>query len=349
MKHLIALVALSMSTSAFPAVIGLNVAQWDGKFDTAGQGFTKELGAQSLRLAYDHGDYNFGVEWASRNGKSVLFMLGYGAGLDVETASGRQAYADRSATLAATYGTKVKYYEVWNEWNGGFGLGCEWGQAGTACVDAAMYTDLLCRTYKAIKAAQPTAIVIGGATAGVDTNFISGMLDAGAGNCMDMVSAHPYVFMETAYSVPANAPAYQGVTKFVQAITAIHNLVKTKTGKVMKVVVSEDGRTDGGNSANRQRVAAYLKQLYAKAQTISFLEGIWWYELEDVASHAQGHGLLSGNNVRKPAFYAYKALPKVSEAKGDLTQLKTLSALQRLLAAQRRYFGALNEKRHAQP
>ncbi len=100
-------------------VVGLSTAQQQGSFDAAGQAFTKELGAHSVRVGYNHGDHNFGVNWAAENGVGVLFFLGYSQGCNPKTASGRQCYADRSAGLAQKYGNKVQYYEVWNEWNGG--------------------------------------------------------------------------------------------------------------------------------------------------------------------------------------------------------------------------------------
>ncbi len=148
-------------------VVGLNVQQHLGTFDAAGQAFTQELGAHSIRIAYGHGDHDFGVNWAAQRGIKVLFFLGYGKGCNPKTASGRQCYANRSAALAQAYGSEVQYYEVWNEWNGGLGLGKLPGCLPT-CEDAVMYTDLLCRTYRAIKAVRPSAKIVGGVTAGTD-------------------------------------------------------------------------------------------------------------------------------------------------------------------------------------
>ena len=269
-------------------------------FDAAGQAFTRELGAHSIRLAYDHGDYDFGVNWAAQNGKSVLFSLGYGEGLIVKTASGRQAYADRSADLAWKYGSKIEYYQVWNEWNGGFGLACDWKQP--PCNDAAMYTDLLCKTYEAIKAVRPNAKVAGGVVAGANEKFITGMLDAGAGDCMDVLDLHLYVYRQSwPGHVAANAPASVGVDKFIQVIKARQNLVRAKTGRTIPILVCEAGF----HGANEQLGADYITELYRRSSTVPFLEGIWWYQLEDAGKG--GFGLLRSNNTKKPAFAAYKA------------------------------------------
>ena len=200
-----------------PFVVGIGPQQYSGAFDAAGQAFTKELGVHSLRLAFNHGDADFGVNWAAQNGIGVLYMLGYGVGCDARTVSGRQCYADRSAGLAQKYGNKVQYYEVWNEWNGIFGPFGGWRE-NQAIPAVAAYTDLLCQTYKAVKAVQPNAKVVGGVTAGTGTSFIRNMLDGGAGNCMDVVSVHPYPFSEhSEFNVPYNSSATVMANKFIGA------------------------------------------------------------------------------------------------------------------------------------
>jgi len=303
---ILSMTACTSSTPRLPPgqpVVGLNVQQHAGTFDAAGQAFTKELGAHSIRLGYNHGNHNFGINWAAQNGKSVVFMLGYGVGCNAKTASGRQCYADRSAQLVQTYGSKVKYYEVWNEWNGGFGLGCNWKEP--PCNDAAMYTDLLCRTYNAIKAVRPSAIVVGGSVAGANERFVRGMLDAGAGDCMDMLSVHLYIYRQGwPGHVPSDAPASVGVDRFIEVINARENLVRAKTGRTIPILVSEAGF----HGANEQLGADYITELYKRAQTVPFLEGIWWFQLADARKGK--FGLLRNNNIKKPSFAAFQVAAK---------------------------------------
>jgi len=85
--------------------------------------------------------------------------------------------------------------EVWNEMN----IDREW-TAGR--IDPASYTDLLARSYNAIKAANPVTLVISGAPAptgffggcsgaGCDDNlYLAGMAAAGAARYMDCVGIH---------------------------------------------------------------------------------------------------------------------------------------------------------------
>ncbi len=285
--------------SAF--VVGLAPQQHTGGLDAAGQGFLKELGVHSLRIGYEHGDHDFGINWAAQNGMGVILMLGYGRECDVTTESGRQCYADRSAKLTQKYGDKVKYYEVWNEWNGGFGLG-KLGWNKPPANDAAMYTDLLRKTYKAIKAVRPRAIVVGGSLAGANEAFLRGMLDAGAGDCMDRLAIHLYVYRQGwPEHVAADAAGSVGADKFIQIVIERENLVKQKTGRTIPILVTEVGF----HGANEQLGAEYLTELYKRARKTPFLEGIWWYQLRD--ANKGTFGLLRKDNTKKPAFAAFQA------------------------------------------
>ena len=105
-----------------------------------------------------------------------------------------QTYADYVGAFAAHNKGKVKAIEVWNEQN----LWYEWGHEP---LNAGRYVDLLCRAYRAIKAADPGMIVLAGAptptgvndgsTAIDDVAYLQQMYAAGAKNCFDGIGAHP--------------------------------------------------------------------------------------------------------------------------------------------------------------
>jgi hypothetical protein len=105
-----------------------------------------------------------------------------------------QKYADYVGAFAAHNRGKVQAIEVWNEQN----LWYEWGREP---LDPARYVDLLCRSYRAIKAADPNMAVIAGAltptgvndgsTAIDDVAYLQRMYAAGAKNCLDGVGSHP--------------------------------------------------------------------------------------------------------------------------------------------------------------
>ncbi len=105
-----------------------------------------------------------------------------------------QDFVNYAVTVAERYRGRIRAYQVWNEPN----IYPEWGEQN---VDAAAYTDLLCRTYEALKAVDPTIIVISGALAPTaaldgrnltDVAFLQQMYDAGAGACFDVLAVNGY-------------------------------------------------------------------------------------------------------------------------------------------------------------
>ncbi len=105
-----------------------------------------------------------------------------------------QDFVNFAAAVAERYKGRIYTYQVWNEPN----IYPEWGEQS---VNPEAYTELLCRTYKALKAVDPEIVVINGAMAptisltGRDLNdfiFLQRMYDAGAGDCFDIVSVQGY-------------------------------------------------------------------------------------------------------------------------------------------------------------
>lgn len=122
--------------------------------------------------------------WAQPEGA----MPGYAPPADL------QDFANFAGILAGRYQGRIRYYQIWNEPN----IYPEWGDQP---VNPEAYTDLLCRTYQAIKAADPGAVVLSGALAptidlsGINLNdfiFLQRMYDAGAGECFDILGAQGY-------------------------------------------------------------------------------------------------------------------------------------------------------------
>ena len=79
---------------------------------------------------------------------------------------------------------KVSAYEIWNE--------PDIKYFNTKDATAADYTEMLKAAYRTIKNNDPDVTVLGGAIA-FETNFIDGMMKAGAGDYMDGLSVHYYL------------------------------------------------------------------------------------------------------------------------------------------------------------
>ncbi len=116
-------------------------------------------------------------------------------------------FAQFLSALATRYRGRVAAYEIWNEPN----LGYEWGNQPP---DPAAYTALLQTAYRAIKTADPAALVVSGGlapTAGddfpaamSDLDFLAGMYAAGVQGSFDALGSHLYTFGQSPDAVSAN-------------------------------------------------------------------------------------------------------------------------------------------------
>lgn len=324
------------------ALKGLNIQAHTGTFnDAAERALVLDLGAKAIRLGFGHGRTLAAItadaDWAVANNKEVLFMLGYSEGCDISTATGRQCYADRSASLATGFGTKVKYYQVWNEWNGGLGLGCNqslpktdakvrncWAAvnpSAATCItancsprtvqnenvilttDTNIYKDLLCRTNTAIKAVVPAAIVTAPVTAGPDPGFLDRLLQkAGAGACFDYLDVHPYA----AALGGLNLTPVAAVDRFAAQLANLRSIMITRLGSAKSMIVTEEG-IQAYDTATQTRQAGYITELYRRANNMPGLVGIWWFAFKDNVDGQ--YGLVRTDNTKKPGYTAYKAAP----------------------------------------
>lgn len=129
-------------------------------------------------------------------------------------------FAKFAAAAATRYKGKVSAYEVWNEPNAAIFY--------SPTPNAAGYVAILKASYAAIKAADPTATVIGGVIASVpytsgttatnSVDFVAQMYAAGAAGYFDALSYHPYQYgLAFSTGMPVeNSPIDQ-----VQAIRAL--------------------------------------------------------------------------------------------------------------------------------
>ncbi len=106
-----------------------------------------------------------------------------------------QDYVNYAVAVATRYKGKITYYQIWNEPN----IYPEWGEQ---FADPVAYTDMLCRTYRALKQVDPNIVVISAAIAPTisldgfmgyqDVVYLQNMYDAGAGECFDVLAAQGY-------------------------------------------------------------------------------------------------------------------------------------------------------------
>lgn len=141
----------------------------------------------------EKGVYTFGfdgyIDSAIRSGLEPLVIFSYGnklydGGGAPETDEAIKAFTNYAKALAEHLKGKVKYFEVWNEWNGGMG--------NEKLLDAKAYVKVLKAVNEAVKTVNPDAYIVGGASVLADYGWVEEMLKAGGGAYMDAYSYHPY-------------------------------------------------------------------------------------------------------------------------------------------------------------
>lgn len=106
-----------------------------------------------------------------------------------------QDFVNYATAVAQRYKGRIHHYQIWNEPN----IYPEWGEN---FADPVAYTDMLCRTYAALKAVDPSIVVVSAAIAPTisldgfmgyqDLAYLQRMYDSGAAACFDVMAAQAY-------------------------------------------------------------------------------------------------------------------------------------------------------------
>ncbi|MEU0495632.1 cellulase family glycosylhydrolase [Mycobacterium sp. NPDC006124] len=186
-------------------------------------------------------------------------------------------YADFAAAVASRYAGKVSAYEVWNEPN----IQTFWAPQP----DANAYTALLKAAYGAIKAADPSATVIGGVlTSTLDfgslaTNpvrFIQEMYAAGAQGYFDALSFHPYQY-STKFSDGLNLPESP-----LNQLNAIRALMAANGDAAKQVWATEYGLPT--SVVTQEQQAAYIADILSAWKSAAGGGPIFIYTTRDAAT-----------------------------------------------------------------
>lgn len=181
----------------------------------------------------------------------------------------------------------ITHWEIWNEPN----LGIFW----KPIPDAQGYARLLAVSNKAIHNIDPKAVIVGGAFSCTPEDFADAVYKAGAKNCFDILSAHPY-----------------GPVSELRAKTdAIIGFLTEHQDAGKPIWYTEYGFETGSNSGNNvNRVteadqAVYLKQAY-ELFSQNIVPAIFWIGLRDEEGFT--YGILDKDFREKPAFGVLKNL-----------------------------------------
>ncbi|MFJ5444676.1 hypothetical protein ACIKP9_00385 [Methylobacillus methanolivorans] len=251
------------------------------------------------------------INWEETN---PLIILNYGnqfydSNRQPYTNEGRQAFVRYADYVSKRYSTQVFGFEIWNEWNIGFGNA---DRQINRYGDPEQYYLLVKEVSTVVKKNAPSAKVLCGAVTDLDSAWIEKTLKLGIMKYCDGYSLHPYNF-----SIGKNAVPYHAFS-WVDYIWRL--MIKYNSSGEKKIYITELGWPNHtekyGISADL--AAAYLAQSFIMAKSREYIGGLWWYELVDSGLNAKekehNFGLVNHTFGAKQAFNAFHNI--VSKLKG---------------------------------
>ncbi len=218
-----------------------------------------------------------------------------------------------AAPLARRYAGRVQSWEVWNEpdepefWH-------------SDVRGAGPYAALLRPTYAAIKAEDPSALVLGGPLTGNNYRFVEDLYKVGAGGSFDGISVHT----DTACNLKAPDDFYREdgrIGRFTFLGFREVREVMVANGDAGKPIMMSElgwsttdtrcgrgvwaGQKDAGVSQAAQ--AAYLQQAYHCLAQYPYVNAGVWFSLRDSGAadtELNRYGLLSHGFAQKPSYAA---------------------------------------------
>jgi hypothetical protein len=246
------------------------------------------------------------VDLAARLSIQPVLILDYGNklydnGNKPLSAAAVAAYVRYVKAITGHFGARIRYYEIWNEWDNAIG--------GTAAGTAADYAKLVMATYPAIKAINRNSIVLVGAATerGLTNGWYEQLARLGALKTADGISVHPYSYRLS----PTDGPELS-----MQWIDALHATLDAQYGIQLPIYVTEIGwpTNDGKWGYSEKAAGDFLQRTVLMAASRPYVRGVWWYDfIDDGPNHAdreENFGLLHPSLEPKAAWNNMKVVTK---------------------------------------
>ncbi|MFC1692699.1 hypothetical protein ACFL1R_04255 [Candidatus Latescibacterota bacterium] len=245
------------------------------------------------------------VEEAWNAGIDVLMVLDYANrnydnGDKPKSPEAINGYCRYAEFLANHFKGKIRWYEIWNEYDIGIGMRAPYNKGGSP----EDYVRMLKAVYLRLKKIDPTSTVITGACAdgGLRRGWLEGIVKLGALEYCDAISFHPYCYGDP---FPERTP-----DACVEWIGRTQTMLRSYSGgKDVPIYVTEVGWPShlGRRSAEPELAASYLARLYLLARTEPWFKGLWWYDFQDdgwnPAVNEDNFGIVRPDLTPKPSYY----------------------------------------------
>jgi hypothetical protein len=206
------------------------------------------------------------------------------------------AFARWAAASAKHFQGRRVLWEIWNEPNGNF-----WSPKP----DAQQYTTLAMATCKAIREAEPHAIILGPASSGFPWEFLETFLKSGVLEYLDAVSVHPYR--------NPNQPPETAAGDYQKLRTMIERYAPPSKAAKIPILSGEWGYSTWKRGVSLETQAAFA----ARQQLSNLLNGVplsIWYDWKNDGSdpneNEHNFGTVLPDLTPKPAYVAIQTLTR---------------------------------------
>ncbi|MFM2450489.1 MAG: hypothetical protein RIS44_2939, partial [Pseudomonadota bacterium] len=206
-----------------------------------------------------------------------------------------EAYSRYAEFVAKTYRSASPIFEIWNEWNAGFGSSVLPRKKGSADD----YIRLVQSAAPRVREASPESLILGGATANVDLKWSLRFVELGGLKWVDGFSIHPYNYRHHAKRSAEDA---------VEVLKALQEQMRQAAGQSsVPFYLTEIGlpSSTGKNGHTEEEMATYTARFLLLIRTQPYICGVWWYELLDSGSRDEEEehrfGLFRQDGAAKPA------------------------------------------------
>lgn len=234
--------------------------------------------ANDLHLAWVLGYF---APWASADGGTRKFPI-----KDI------QYWRDYVRHVVERYHGDIKYWEVWNEFNGSF---AENGTPG-------IYAELVREASTSAKAVDPSA-KIGLSVANFDIHFLDAAIKAGAAGHFDYICVHPYEKLGLIEE--------GGEVDFLAMVTSLREMLAANHQPLdLPLWITEIGEqtTVASDQKADERQAVALAKSYILALASGF-EKVFWFEARGPSyGNNTDNGLIRPDFTLRPSYHALKTL-----------------------------------------
>jgi GH35 family endo-1,4-beta-xylanase len=256
---------------------------WDGYEDVTAMYKTRGINVLGL--------LDYSSQWASVQSAAVANEDRIFASPDLT------AWGNYVSAVVTRYKDTVKTWEIWNEPDTAYFLRPQPG--------AAAYLPILKTAYTVIKAADPTATVVTGGTAGVNYSFVKNLYLQGGKGYFDAIGVHAYRTLGSNFrSSPLTS---QFSLHSLDVDLAALNAVVAANDPGRPIWITEFGWPTHDAGVSEAQQAAYVQQAAAIASSQG-IAAMFWYDFRNDSSGSvqeQSFGLLQHDWTPKSAAQAF--------------------------------------------